>query len=334
MVRIHHGRLVVVLGLALAFVAACKKDGASGDKHGGTSGVSGNTVSGDDLALIPRDSEVVVGINLSQIQQSALWKKFIEPQLLTGDALGKINEFKTKCGIDPMSIVKSISIGVKDVSGGKPQGVVVVHGMDKSKAMSCLDSMKDEIAKGGTELTRDGDVALFKNTRTGQQIAMQYINDSTALAVFGEQVTAASVKAAQSNSQTLKSSQPFLDMYGKISTGDSLWFLLSGRVLDKGAALGVKPSGVFGSLNVSDSLTLDLRIRLASPEEAAKLTTLGQSQAKQAAKMFDKLDITSDGPEVKLAIGLSSQKLEALVEQLKGLASMFGGGMGGGMGGP
>jgi hypothetical protein len=328
MVRIRHGWAVVVLGLALALVAACKKDDPAGDKNGGKSGASGNPAFREDLALIPRDSEVVFGINVSQVQQSGLWKKFVEPVLMTGDAMRKIGEFKAKCGIDPMTAVKSVSIGVKGAASGKPEGVVVIHGMDKAKGMSCLDSMKDDMAKDGTELSHDGDVVVFKNTRGGVQAAMQYVNDTTAFAVFGEQVTAASVKSAQAG-ETLKSSQPFLDMYGKINTGESLWLLLSGKVLDKGAALGVKATAVYGSLNVTDGLTLDLRMQFATPEDATKFADLSKSQAKQAAKMFDKADITSDGKEVKFSIALSSQKLEALVAQLKGLFSAFGGGMGG-----
>jgi hypothetical protein len=328
MVRIRHGSLVIGLGLALALGTACKKDSA-GDQNAGTpSGLTGNAASAEDLGLIPRDSEVVLGINLSQVQQSALWKQFVEPKLMSGDAAQKMAKFKAKCGIDPMSAVKSISVGVKGITSNKPEGVVVIHGMDKTKAMSCLDSMKDEIAADGTEMTRDGDVVLLKNTKTNSQIALSYINDGTALAVFGEQVTAASVKAAQASNQTLKSSQPFLEMYKKITTSDSLWLLLSGKVLERGASFGMKASAVFGSLNVTDGLTLDLRLRFDTPDAAAQFASLGKSQAQQAAKMFDKIDITTDDKEVRVAVVLSSQKLQALIAQLTGLLSAFGG-MGG-----
>jgi len=328
MVRIRHGWSVVVLGLVLALVAACKKDDPAADKSGGKSG-AGNAVFGEDLALIPRDSEVVLGINVSQVQQSGLWKKFVEPALMTGDAMRRISDFKTKCGIDPMTAVKSISIGMKGAAGGKPEGVAVVHGMYKTKALACLDTMKDDMAKDGTELSHDGDVVVFKNTKGGPQVAMQYVNDTTALAVFGEQVNAASVAAAQASGQTLKSSQPFLEMFGKINPGESLWLLLSGKMLDKGAALGVKATAVFGSINVTDGLTLDLRVQFATPDDATKFAELAKSQAQQAAKMFDKADVTPEGKEVKFSIALSSQKLDALIAQAKGLLSAFGGGMGG-----
>src|SRR5512140_475891 len=203
MVRIRHAWLVVALGVALAPVAACKKDNSGGDTAGGKGGKSGNATGDEDLALLPRDSEVVLGINVTQVQQSALWKQFVEPKLMSGDAMSKISEFKTKCGIDPMSAVKSVSIGMKGVAGNKPDGVAVVHGMDKTKAMACLDAMKDEMAKDGTELSHEGDVVVLKNDKSGMHAALTYINDTTALAVFGEQASAASLKAAQAGGQAL-----------------------------------------------------------------------------------------------------------------------------------
>ena len=323
MVRIRHGWLVVVLGLGL--VAACKKDETAGDKGAGVA--TGSAAFSEDLALLPRDSEVVLGINVAQATQSGLWKQYVEPRLTSGDATRKIGEFKAKCGVDPMTVVKSLSLGVKNVSGGVPEGVVVVHGMTKAKAMACLDSMKDEAAKDGTELSHDGDVVLIKNSR-GTQAALTYVNDSTALVVFGEQANAASVKAAQTSDQTLKASQPFLDMYKKINTGDSLWMLLSGKMLERGAAFGVKATALFGSFNVTDGLGVDMRVRFATPEEATSFMNLSKSQGQQAGKMFDKFDVTTDASDVKFSLALSSQKLKDLIDRFSGMARAFSG-MGG-----
>lgn len=323
MVRIRHGWLVVVLGLGL--VTACKKDEAGGDKSAG--GASGSAAFSDDLALLPRDSEVVLGVNVAQAMQSGLWKQFVDPMLTSGEATRRIGEFKAKCGVDPMTVVKSFSLGVKGISSGKPEGVVVVHGMTKAKAMACLDSMKDDMAKDGTELSHDGDVVLIKNNR-GTQVAMTYVNDSTALAVFSEQANAASLKAAQASDQTLKTSQPFLEMYKKINTGDSLWMLLSGKMLEKAAMIGVKPTALFGSFNVTDGLAVDMRVRFATPEEATSFMNLSKSQGQQAAKMFDKFEVTTEASDVKVLVMLSSQKLKDLVKTIGGVARSFGG-MGG-----
>jgi hypothetical protein len=338
MVRIRHGWLVVVLGLAVA-LGACKKDEKSGNATAGKSadkagqaGLSANAASGDDLSLLPLDSELVLGLNFSQVQQSALWKQFVQPKLMSGDVQRKLTELKDSCGFDPMTAIKSISVGLKGVGGDKPDGVVVMHGLDKAKVWACLenDKVKAEMTKDGGSFSRDGEVGLFKD-KSGSQVAVAFVNDSTAIAVVGEQVTAASAKAAAAGGSTLKSSPPFVEMYSKVKSSDSLWFLINGKakIFDKTAAMGVKPKAMFGSVNVTDGLSLDMRLRLDTPDAAAQLADMGKKQVQQAAKMFDQIDVTSDASDVKIAVVLSSQKLQALITQFSGLLGAFGG-----MGGP
>jgi hypothetical protein len=329
MVRIRHGWLII--GLALAVVAACKKEDKS-DTATGDKATEKTRPSGEDLSLLPLDSELVLGVNFAQVQQSGLWKQFVEPKLMSGEAQRKLAEFKESCGFDPMTSLKSISVGLKGVGGDKPDGVVVMHGLDKAKVWACLESdkVKAEMTKDGDEFSRDGDVGLFKN-KSGGQVAVAFVNSSTAIAVLGEQVTAASAKAAAAGGSTLKSSPPFLDMYGKVNANDSLWFLVNGKskIFEKTAALGVKPKAMFGSVNVTDGLSVDLRLRLETPDAAASLADMGKKQLQQAAKMFDKVEVTSDGADVRISIVLSSQKLQAMIQQFAGLLGAFGG-----MGGP
>jgi hypothetical protein len=336
MVRIRHGWLVAVIGLALPLATACKKDEkksdtAAGDKADKATGdrMAEKPPAGspsDDLALLPVDSELVFGINFAQVQQSSLWKQFVEPKLMSGDVAKKVTEFKDKCGFDPMASVKTVSAGIKP-SGDKPEGAVVVHGVDKAKAWACADKMKEEMAKDGSEFTRDGDVGLVKD-KNGNTMAFTFVNDSTVLAVLGEKANAAGVKAAAAGGSALKSSQAFTDMYSKVKTSDSVWFLVNGKVLDKAGSMGIKPKAVFGSINVTDGLTFDGRVRLDTPEAATQLTNMAKSQAQQAAKMFDKIDVTSEGSEMKMSIVLSNQKLTALIAQIGGLLGAFGGGPG------
>jgi hypothetical protein len=336
MVRIRHGWLVVALGLGLSMSAAsgCKKDDkksdpATGDKtSAGSKMAGGATASSDDLSLLPLDSELVLGINVAQVQQSVLWKQFVEPKMMSsGEAMKKMSEFKAKCGFDPMTAVKSVSIGMKGLANEKPDGVIVVHGMDKTKTWACLDTMKDEIEKDGTEFTKTGDIAFFKNPKVNQTYAVSFVNDSTMIAVLGDQATADGVKAVAAGKSTLKTSPQFLDMYSKVSTNDSLWGLMNGasKAFDKMGSIGVKPKAVFGSLNVTDGLAVDFRMRLDTPDAAAQLANMAKGQLQQVAKMVDKADVTNDGADAHFVIALSSQKLQQLIQQFSGLFGAFSG---------
>jgi hypothetical protein len=318
MVRFAKSSLVAVVALGLFAGPACKKSDDANHAGGG-----------DDLSLIPADSEMVIGLNFAQLQQSALWKQYA-PKIMDKMS-GKLSEFKAACGFDPMDAFKSMSMGMKNLSGsGKPEGVIVVHGPEKSKLMACMDKYKGEAAKNGTDVSVDGDVILVKD-KNGDTSAMTFVNDTTIIGVVGPNATKDGVKAAAKGGSTLKTSQTFVDMYSKINTQDSLWVLVNGNsgLLDKASSVGIKPKAVFGSLNVTDGLAVDVRIRLASADDAKSFVGMmkGQTDNPQVKAMFDKLDVTNDGADARVTVAMSNQKLQALVGMVGG---MMGGLMGGG----
>ncbi|HEX3475370.1 MAG TPA: hypothetical protein VHT91_10140 [Kofleriaceae bacterium] len=310
MVRIRQRWSLVLLGLVLGMgFVACKKDGTagSGDKSSEASGGG----PGGDLALLPADSEVVFGMNLGQMQQSALWKQFVEPRLATGEGHQMMDEFKAKCGIDPLKMISSLTVGARGFPDN-PSGVAVVHGVDKAKLLDCLDKHKDELAKQGGEVTRDGDVVLVKSDRN-EPVAVQFTSDSTAVIVAGPNASAAAVKAVLGGSSSLKSSAPFLEMYKKVKTGDSIWGLASGKVLDR-MPLGLKITAAYGSINVTDGLAVDSRVRFDKPEAATQAAEMANAQTKQFTPQYvDKAEATAEGDELHVSVAVSGQKLPGLI---------------------
>lgn len=338
--------LVAVVGLGLAAGACKKKDEAKSSTPGATAGgaaekvaaggdkpaaAGGGAVAGagasDDLSLLPVDSEMVMGLNFAQLRTSALWK-LVEPKLMD-NAAGGLAKFKDKCGFDPMEAVKSISIGFKGLGApgdAKPDGVVVIHGPDKAKTLACLDAVKDEAAKDGTEFTRDGDAVLVK-MKNGEGGAMAFVNDATMVFVVGPSATKDGLKAVTAGTSALKTSAAFTEMYGKINTGESLWLLVNGnsKAFDAASQMGMKLKAVFGSVNVTDGLSADLRVRFESADQANQIVGMGKGQLAAASKMFAKLDLTADGADAHLVAALTK-------DQLQGMITQFGGALGGVLG--
>jgi hypothetical protein len=336
--------LIAALALGLGAGACKKKEDTKSDKaadkttekageNAATKAAGGGAVAaGDDLSLLPADSEMVMGLNVAQLKQSALWKQF-GPKLMEKAASG-IAEFKAACGFDPIEEIKGVSVGMKGLGGSTPDGAMVIHGLDKTKSMACLDKAKAEAAKNGSEVTVDGDVFTVKD-KNGQLTAWTFVSGDTLLGVIGPSASKDTVLAAAKGGSALKTSQTFVDMYSKVKTNESLWLLINGNApfMAKAAQAGVKPKAVFGSVNVTDGLTLDLNIRVASADEATNLVNMmkGQINNPQVKQMFDKLDVSADGPDAKISMAMSNQKLQQLIGMVGG---MMGGMMGGGMGGP
>jgi hypothetical protein len=327
MLRIHHGWLVAMLAVsALSLVTGCKKDekssatGVNAEKSGDSAGAA------DDLSLLPVDSEVVVGINVAQIVQSPLYKQFVEPARAKRK-LGAFDELMAKCGYDPTASLKTVSLGLKGFDAGAPDGVAVFRGVEKAKSLACLDKMKEEMAKEGAEVSKDGDVTLIKG-KNGETTAVSFINDTTAIMVVGKNANAAGVKSVMAGDSALKSSPTFVAMHSKVKTGDSIWFLLNGKVLDKAAMIGARPKALFGSINATDGITVDTKMQLETAEAAAQMATSLKDKAQMGAAYVDKLDFGNDGDLVTISVVVSNQKLQALVTQFGAFL-----GLGGAMGG-
>jgi hypothetical protein len=305
MVRMIRSSFVValVLGAAVpAFAQPAKKAPAA-----------------DDLSLLPVDSELVLGLDFQQLQSSSLWKQFVEPQLAKGDMKKQLDDFKSKCGVDAMKVVTKIAMGIKGIGGDKPDGVIVAHGVPKAKLVACYDKLSKD-KKADQDITRDGDVLIVKQ-KGGQAAAFTFIDDSTALMVIGTQATSAGIKGIAKGTSALKTSAAFVEFYKKTNTNDTMWGIMNGnsKAFDQFAAMGIKPKAVYGSLNVTKDVNLDIRMRLGSADEAKNLATMFNGQLKAVASMFDKIEVKADGSDMKVAIMLTETKLKALAKQMGGM---------------
>ena len=265
----------------------------------------------------------MLGLNFAQLQQSALWKQFVQPMMMQGDTQKKLAEFTALCGFDPMQAVKTMTVGMKglDDSGGqKPEGVIVAHGMDKAKMTTCIDKVKASGKKGAEEITRDGDTFTVKS-KDGDTVMFAFSSPSTAVIVIGPKATKDGIKTVMKGGSKLATSPAFLDMYKRTNTADTVWLLINGNsaAFNKLGAMGMKPKAVFGSINVTKDLTAALRLRLASADEAKNMQKQLAPMVQQAGAMFDKLAVSSEAADLKINLSLSTQKLMALAKMAGGM---------------
>ena len=284
-----------------------------------------------DFAMLPNGSELVLGANVAQLVKSEVYKALLEPRLAQTALMTKLAELKTRCGIDPLASIQRVSAGVKGFGGGaKPEGVVVVHGLDKERTLACVEAE----AKAKAEVTRDGDATIVKTAR-GDTIAFQFTTASDAIVVFGPNANAAAIKAAASGTSTLAKAQQFVDLFNQIETEQTAWVVMNGnsKAFALLESLGMQAKALYGSANATDGVTIDLRLKLASGDQAMRLASLASQQTKGLSNTlpFNKLDVTADGEDVKVAFAVDAATMPAFVKRLQGLLE---GRMGTGMGRP
>jgi hypothetical protein len=262
----------------------------------------------------------VFGVNFAQLQQSPLWKQYMPPVIA---AVSGVKPFQDVCGFDPLASLQTITVGLKGFGDAdKPTGTIVVHGYDRTKAMACFDSNGIKHAeKLGTRVNVDDDVVMVA-APDGIQVGFTFVDQTTMIAIVGPDAgrKESILRVASGNAEGLESSQAFKDMYGKINTHDTLWLLINGNSpgVQKLVGMGMHMRALFGSLNVTDALSADVRVRVGSADEATSLTQLAQGQLPQAKMFFDKLDIVAEAEDIKISAAMSQQKLQQLVGMVGG----------------
>jgi len=280
-----------------------------------------NPTLANDLAMLPVDSEMVVGVDVAHIAQSALWKQMFAP--MVAGKLGWFGELSKTCGFDPVTTVSTVALGMKGLdSGGLAEGVVVIHGLPTAQLGACVPKLTSNLkkAKSKTKVTINKDTFTVIDEKNAKA-TLGFLDGQTLLVVVGQNATEQVWLTAKGGGGALSTSPAFMDMLHLISPTDSVVALINGNVLSKAKSAGINMKAAFGSLDLTDSLTLDFRMRLGSPDEAAQMTAMakGQINNPQVKAMFDRLDLTAEGADVRIQVAMSSAKLQALVGMLGGM---------------
>jgi hypothetical protein len=312
MVCFRTRRLAAGLFVFSVLLAACgKKDEGKG--AGGAGGAS--SVDNKDLDTIPVESDVVLSVDLAQAQQSALFREQVQPMMTRSGDLQKVTELlKTKCNLDPMTAATRLTAGIKLLDGRNAEVVAVLHGIEKSKAMPCLDQLKAELAAEKVEVTTDGDVVMLKGG--GADLAFTFTGDKTAVVVLGPKANKAGVLEAAAGKSPLRTSKAFTEMYSRIQTSHTAWALVRGdadlvrKNLDR---LSVRADAIYGSAKVTDGLELHGQIRVQTEEQATNLRDLIRNQSKLFETMAEKLEIEADKTDVRTTVVFTQAQVKSLV---------------------
>jgi RNA polymerase sigma factor (sigma-70 family) len=284
--------------------------------------IHSRSVAEADLGLLPADSDAVIGLNFAQIRGSALWQRFVAPMLAGNEELQK---FQAQCGFDLLASLGSVSIGLKNLgSDDDVSGVIVIHGFEKAKSMSCFDKARLAASDDtDSHLTIDGDVILIGGPGNYEHAAFTFTDATTALVVLGPAAaTRQSVEQVAAGGGTLATTSAFAETLQYVNTDDSLWMMFSdSSPIVKNANVQVakytpiQVGTTYIALNVTDSLALDAGFRLGSPATVANLVSTIQAHLDDGpvkdfvTQYFDQLDVTADGSDLIVSLAISGDQL-------------------------
>ncbi|MEO6774828.1 MAG: sigma-70 family RNA polymerase sigma factor, partial [Kofleriaceae bacterium] len=291
--------------------------------------IQSRSIAESDLALLPADSDAVIGFNAAQLQHSALWQRYVAPQLAQSTDL---QQFTAVCGFDPVASLGSVSVGIKGLGEHQtPSGTIVIHGVDKTKALTCFNQHAlSELDAQGVHVTVDGGVVLIPSPDGTSHAAFTFVDDTTALVVLGPAAeTRQGVEQILAGQHSLRGSTEFADALQNVNTDASMWMVLSDASPIIGTASGAiapytsqKLGTVYLSLDISDALAFDAGVHLASPAAVAdavatiKAKIDGIDPGGTLRAYFDQLDVFADGSDLIFSVAISGDQLVPLTAAL------------------
>lgn len=321
---------VVILGSAL--VACDKGKGGSGGGGGakGTEGASAIAPAQGGLkralAAMPKETDIVLGLDFQSMRKSAVFKKY-EPQIMEKAAKG-LEEFKQKCGFDPMEKLTGAIVGLQPNPGGEglDGGTFFVRGFEKGPAIECIKKLAAEKAAEGETANIDGDYIEYLENGVPKFRAL-FIDDTTALAImtgpeqFADKA-ALQAAAAAKEGDGLTASAAFVKLLDEVKTGSSLWFLMNGNAKFIPPGLPFKLKAVFGWVNVGGGVDGESRARMEDNEAAAAMVGMYRMAVKElektpAGKFIGSVKVSSSGPDVVAAYKFDQKQIDEMVEMAK-----------------
>ena len=338
--------LAAMLMVASAAVAGCKKKDATpaaGDKAAATAvektaapksdlpstKPNGPGIMSDRaLAAIPADSDIIIGANLQKLRNAPLLAAYLDT--LPKQMPGMEFDIKAQCGFDPLSALGSVVVAVNSTT---KRVYAIVGGIAKSDILKCIDKAKPSITAGGATLAIDGDNIIISHAPAAAGatddskkggVAMSFIDDHTALLIGDDDpVDAASLKAMTTakTGAGLSGAPDFVNMIKSVDTGVGVWLLVNGSSPAM-AQLPIKAKYVFGSVDASDKLAFDIRIRMGSPSEATSFVSGMGSQIGQLKQMSlaEVATVAVDGSDAHVSVSMSKAQIDQLVGMFKGMA--------------
>jgi hypothetical protein len=264
----------------------------------------------DELAFLPKESEIVVGLDLQVLRSSAAWRDQLEPALASSSAMAKSRQI---CGFDMFAQLTRVTFAARKQPTGPEEVEITAAGGDAQQQIQC---MVKQLTSPYVTRT-DGDTTIVTKPNDSLTIAVVPVGRSHIFAYGLPGADAAKVHAQLASGAPLRSSPAFMTLYDKLERGASLWFVLNGSSpLFQSLSLGVRPRYIDGTVVVSDNYVWTTRITMSSPNDASTLATTLRQVSAQAKQMVETFDIHEEADVVHVDIVLTQPQLQTILAML------------------
>lgn len=324
--------------LALASLVAV---GATAVLGGGCNRkTSGTRVAREDMALVPRETDIAFMVNVHRARKSPLWKKLVDARDQSAEAKKEYDEFVKKCQIDPLNQVDSIFLALPNNADQSHEYALLMRGgFPPESVLGCARRAAQDNAKQELKEVEYNGHKLY----TTNQTDLMTVLDKGLVAFGGKEWIRKVVDLhdGRTPGEGAKDHKELAALLSRTRTGQL--FFGAGLVPPKvgeslkrnpqlGAAAGM--TSLFGSLDAQQGvefhLGMDLSDEAAAGEMAGRLKEQLANARKNAtvqlmglSSYFDAVKVTAQKNTLTTDVELTQPQVEDLTTRLAGLAKQF-----------
>jgi hypothetical protein len=306
------------------------------------------------LAMIPLNSDGVLGLDLAKLRGSELYKSYQKQvEALAAEGLDQVKQL---CGFDPLPKIQKLVVGgVGNQRTG--DATAIVKGLDKAETLGCLQKAAAQ-AQNDFKVTVDGDFAIVETLETpgtdlvappaadagaeaapgapavappvpspvvGESVSLQFTDDSTVVIARrgGKSVDKAGLAAiiAGTAGDSITKSPGFMEMIDAVDTDAVIWFVVNGKAdaVQKAGRGFLSFDAAFGHVQVTSALDVSVNLRLESDAAAERFAQMSQRQLDSMKKslmkdMIGDAKVEQKGRDVRFTLHETREQLQKLVE--------------------
>jgi hypothetical protein len=326
-------RSSVIIASALLALSGCKS-------------TSGTTAAKEDLALAPKQTDIVLMANVARMRGTAMWKKLIDARDGNPQSKKDYQEFVQKSGLDPFQHIDSVFLAVPQGGGDTKEFVAVVRGkLDEQKLIAYA---REQAKKEGREVktTEYGGKKIYSDSQKGEAFAA-FLDAKTAV-IGGKEWIKKSIDLAAGKGESAKLNGELAGLMKRAKTSDAVW---GAGIVPQSARDNFKNDprlqaaatmkDIFGSVDFASGIVADLNIDTAGEPDAKQLVSTVSQQLAEVKKspqlmmmglgqFLDGIKVDNKGATFRLALNYTQQQVDDLIGRVQGLLKSFGGALGAG----
>jgi hypothetical protein len=243
--------------------------------------------------LLPAEADTVVSVNIKQILDTAIIKKYALEQLKQALDGQDAKKLLTEIGLDPLKDIDRVVVGANIKGRTDTKFLMIVHGTFDPDRLYKAAEKQSKVDADRFAMIKDGDTVVFKYTpENGENpIYGTVVNDKTVIAASDRKMIANALKAAEAGKKAPIKTE-LADLVKRMDEKSSVYAcgIVKGKFddfkLPGGGNMPVDLEAIQKLIPMTESMAVSVKIGA----DVAVEVTLGMKDDDTAGEMRNALD--------------------------------------------